>query len=231
MQSERDARMLREARVLLWVCVLLGGVAGCDRDDAERCEELEGLIAQKQASVEGKCSRDTQCFVTELAPGRFQAVRRVDPDLEFDAAVGVYAQTCVDVTTVRRLNIFDAKCLPREDAPEYGSCQLTYEQTVVKPEEVQAVLAGYCECQDNSECGEGLLCGGSCLCETPCQAGCGRASLCSGWESLGIGTTKEACQETCSLNADEARTQALMVCLSGALTCVDVATCVAEDKN
>jgi hypothetical protein len=214
----------------LTLTLALALATGCERDEVARCQDLARLIQAKQVNAEVACSRDTQCLVAEIGPGGFHAVRPLAPDPEFEATVGVFERSCADAQSVRRLNIFEARCLPRDDDPQYGRCQLVYEGAVVPPSQAQAVLASYCECADTTECAPGLLCGGACLCETPCRAGCGRASACSGWESLGIGTTRDACEETCALNEDEERMLTLMRCLAEAPTCVDASTCVAQDK-
>lgn len=210
----------------------------CQQDTAERCAALESLIQQKQDALEINCSRDSQCFVAELTVGQFMAVRSVPVDPEFAAARDTYERECIDTSTLRRFNVFDARCLPRPDAPDYGHCQMIYQEAVVPPARVQEVLAGYCNCSTHDECNANkpsssapLLCAGQCLCDTPCRAGCSRASQCQGWEALGIGTTFDACAETCAVSSNDPRTDSLMRCLAAAPSCTDVSACVASDDN
>ena len=85
----------------------------------------------------------------------------------------------------------------------------------------------FCECSNNSQCGDGELCMKSCLCKPECEAACGTVDAC-GEDALanaGMGTDLETCVAVCEVNRADATLRQQTICLATA-QCTAVDACL-----
>jgi hypothetical protein len=178
-------------------------VFACEKEDDERCADLDDILSSKAQQASNSCEADVDCLVVEIHPGLFVAsngpfvdreadevkARRVELCGEFEADLNVYSSICEEKRCLLEVTgMVDPS--PDVDLPD-GGLPDGGEPDSSEPE------GGSCACSTDEDCGFGDLCSDGCNCFPVCDIACAKAQDCGKLEELRLGSDLQNCTERC----------------------------------
>ena len=220
-------RRLFALNIFSLLLVIVAALPSC-RGDVDRCQELQEIVAAKEASLARDCESNADCFVARVSSSQLVAVSDFPEDLELQATVSELEANCATPTS--RSDVFAAECRQAETATEsLKRCVLTYDGALVDMDATELNLddSAQCSCSSHEQCGSTELCKGLCECLPRCEAACRQVEECDPepFPSLGFGTDLETCVAVCEGNLRDPQLLKQVECLS-TVRCDTIGSCL-----